>query len=123
MVISGAKSARASATPSAAKPRSALHTLPRAQPGARSSMAVMELRRRTVKADLQRQTIAGQGTKRLQPPPSEQHTVGEDRGGRRGGARRQDVANVWQQKGFTTGDEDFADAYFGCFASNPPNPL
>ena len=69
-------------------PASALHALPRAQPGPRSSMAVMELGRRTVKADLQRQAISWQGTKRLEPPPCEQHAVGEHRRRRRGGARQ-----------------------------------
>ena len=50
-------------------PASSLNTLPGAQPGARSPMAVMKLRRRTVEADLQRQAIAWQRTERLQPPP------------------------------------------------------
>jgi len=102
-------------------PASAIHTLPRAQPGARAPMAVMELRGRTVKADLQRQTIACQGTERLEPPPSYQHPVGEHRSGRRGEARSQYVADVCQQKRLTTGHEDFTDAYFGRFAGDPPD--
>ena len=84
-------------------------------------MAVVPLRRRAVEADLQRHAIAGQGAQRFEPPPREQHAVGEHRRRRGGGARSQDLADVCEQKGLAAGHEDFADAKVGCFAGDPPN--
>jgi hypothetical protein len=55
----------------------------------------------------------------LEPPPRKEHAVGEHRCRRGGGARAQNITDVREQKWFTTSDEDFADAKFGCFPGDP----
>src|SRR5262245_54331927 len=95
-------------------------------------MAVVELGRRAVETDLQRDPIARQGPKHFHPPTYEQHPVREHGCGDCRGTRQQDLIDVREKEGLAAGNEDLPDAQLGCFlcdllyalkAERPPRRL
>src|SRR5262245_9689941 len=78
-------------------------------------MAVVELGRRAVETDLQRDPIARQGPKHFHPPTYEQHPVREHGCGDCRGTRQQDLIDVREKEGLAAGNEDLPDAQLGCF--------
>ena len=60
-----------------------------------------------------------QGTKYVEPPPREQHTISKGRGWRGSGTRSQDLTDVGEQERFTASHKNFADTELGRFIGNP----
>jgi hypothetical protein len=98
---------------------SALNTFVCARPCAGSAMEVVQLRRSAVQADLQDNSITGQRSQALRAPPDKQHSVGQHRGRSGCGARKQNFADIFQQKRLASGHEDFFDAKPRRFMSDP----
>src|SRR5262245_59283027 len=95
-------------------------------------MAVVELGRRAVETDLQRDPIARQGPKHFQPPAYEQHPISEHGCGDCRGTHQQGLVDIGQKEGLAAGNEDLPDAQLSCFlrdllyalkAERPPRRL
>src|SRR4051812_21669627 len=85
-----------------------LDSRPGACPCPLPTMAFVALRRGAVEADLQGDAFARQRAQRYELASGKQHSVGEDRGGRRRSAGNNDLANIRQHKGLAAGDKNFS---------------
>ncbi len=104
---------------SKAKRTSALNPFACARPCAGPAMEVMQFWRCAVQADLQDNSIPRQRLQTLRAPSGKEHSVGQHRGRSGCRARKQNVADVFQQKRLAAGHEDFFDAKPRCFTSDP----
>src|SRR6266404_1271574 len=96
---------------------------PGALPGSRPTMAVVQLGRRTVEADLQRQPVAWQRSERGQSSAVQQHAVGEHRGRRRVRAGAQDRNDVGQQEWLAAGHEELLEPERSRLRDEPAHQL
>ena len=71
---------------------------------------VVQCWRRAVQADLQDNSIARQRSQAFRAPSGKEHSVGQHRGRSGCRARKQNVADLFQQKRLASGHEDFFDA-------------
>src|SRR5256885_1013310 len=81
-----------------------------ARPCAGPAMGVVQFWRSAVQTDLQDNSITGQRSHAFRAPPSKQHSFGQRRGRGDCSARKQNLADVFQQKRLASGHEDFFDA-------------
>ena len=98
---------------------SALNTFACARPCAGSAMEVVQFWRSAVQADLQDNSITGQRSQAFYASSGKEHSVGQHRGRSGRSARKQNVADVFQQKRLASGHEDFFDAKLCRFTSDP----
>jgi len=83
-----------------------------------SAVAVVSLRRRAIEADLQDHAVARQRSECQEPPPQEQHAVGEHRCSGGSGRRSQDFSNIREDGTAHSGYEDFAHTECARFAGD-----
>ena len=108
--------------PKSVRPRD-LNAFPCARPRPFAAMAIVPLWRRAVETDLQGDAFRWQRPQCFEPFPREQHSICEHCRLRSGSARSQDIANVREQKRFTTSDENLGDAKLAYLSCDPPHTL
>jgi hypothetical protein len=99
----------------------ALDSLACSRPGSLSAMEIVPVWRGTVQTDLQNNAITRQHSQRFSAAAREQHSVGQYRGRSSGGATKQNLADIFQQKWLAPGDEDLFDAERWRFLCDPPH--
>src|SRR5262245_29576281 len=100
-----------------------LNTCSRARPCSRAPMEIVPLWCRAVQTDLQDNSIAGQCSQAFCTSPAKQHSIGQHCGRCGCSTGQQNLANIFEQKRLTAGNENLLHAKLRRFASNTLHPL